>query len=129
VSIIKESSFLLNAQSRYLDHLGLVASVVDDLGLVERIDKYLPVSDRSKLSMGQRVKAFILNGLGFTDYRLYMVSHFFEGKPVERLIGEGIKAEDLNDDCLGRCLYTNHMKIRILQVRYFDYNVHLKKQK
>lgn len=29
---------------------------------------------------------------------------FFEHKPVEHLLGAGIQAEDLNDDCLGRTL-------------------------
>ena len=30
--------------------------------------------------------------------------HFFKDKPVERLLGEGITAEQLNDDALGRAL-------------------------
>ena len=62
---------------KQVDHLGLVASVIDELRIVERIDRYLPVSDKSKVSMGERVKAFILNGLGFTDCRLYLMSEFF----------------------------------------------------
>ncbi len=28
----------------------------------------------------------------------------FKDKPLERLIGEGVKAEQINDDALGRCL-------------------------
>lgn len=46
----------------------------------------------------------ILNGLGFSTLRLYSVPQYFEPKPLEHLLGEGIKAEDLNDDCLGRTL-------------------------
>ena len=46
----------------------------------------------------------ILNGLGFANRSLYLVSHFFQDKPIERLIGEGILAEHLNDDVLGRAL-------------------------
>ncbi len=30
--------------------------------------------------------------------------HFFKDKPVERLLGDGIEAEHLNDDALGRAL-------------------------
>ena len=30
--------------------------------------------------------------------------HFFKDKPVERLLGEGVAAEHLNDDALGRAL-------------------------
>jgi transposase len=46
----------------------------------------------------------VLNGLGFSNRRLYLVPQFFADKPVEHLLGAGILAEDLNDDCLGRTL-------------------------
>ena len=46
----------------------------------------------------------ILNGLGFVNRALYLMPQFFKDKPVERLLGEGIKAEHLNDDTLGRAL-------------------------
>ena len=46
----------------------------------------------------------ILNGLGFVNAPLYLFSKFFEGKALEHLLGEGIKAKDLNDDKLGRIL-------------------------
>jgi len=32
------------------------------------------------------------------------VPQYFENKPVEHLLGEGITADMLNDDCLGRTL-------------------------
>ena len=53
---------------------------------------------------GLCVKAMILNGLGFVNRALYLMPHFFKDKPVERLLGEGIEAEHLNDDALGRSL-------------------------
>jgi transposase len=46
--------------------------------------------------------AMILNGRGFSNRRLCLVSQFFANKPVERLLGPGITGEDLNDDRLGR---------------------------
>jgi transposase len=46
----------------------------------------------------------VLNGLGFANQPLYLRPHFFEDKPVERLLGKGIKAEYLNDDVMGRTL-------------------------
>ena len=46
----------------------------------------------------------ILNGLGFVSRTLHMVPDYFSDKPVERLIGAGIKAEHINDDALGRLL-------------------------
>jgi transposase len=35
---------------------------------------------------------------------LYLVPQFFANKPVEHLLGEGITADLLHDDCLGRTL-------------------------
>ncbi len=46
----------------------------------------------------------ILNGLGFVSRTLHMYPQYFEERPVERLIGKGIKAEYINEDALGRCL-------------------------
>ena len=93
-------------RGKVLDHLGLVAATVKDLGLVEKIDALLPLDKNkgSKITMGQRSAAMILNGLGFMDDRLYMLKNFLENKPVDRLFGEGLKASHFNDDALGRCL-------------------------
>ncbi len=92
-------------ESEVLDHLGLVAGMVDELGLVERTDRLLPKSaDLQKASNGQALKAMIINGLGFTQRALYLTPEFFQNKPVERLIGAGVEAAHLNDDLLGRVL-------------------------
>jgi transposase len=95
-----------NVSGKVLDHLGLVASTIDKLGIVGKIDAMLPISANkgAKVTMGQRVAAMLLNGLGFMDTRLYMFPEFLQNKPVDRLIGESVKAEDFNDDALGRCL-------------------------
>lgn len=89
-----------------LDHLGLVSATLKKIGLIDKLNQRLPVSQAkgSKISMGHRVAAMILNGLGFIDDRLYMFPKFLENKPVNRLLLEGAKAEDFNDDALGRCL-------------------------
>jgi hypothetical protein len=50
-----------------LDHLGLIAGVIDELGLVELTDKLLPEHALSCVSSGQVVKAMILNCLGFVS--------------------------------------------------------------
>jgi transposase len=85
-------------QSRTLDHLGLVAGMYDELGIGEVVDRL--VAPKRQVSVGQAVKAMVLNGLGFMDQRLYLTPRFFEDKPTERLVGAGIKAEQLNDDTL-----------------------------
>jgi len=89
-----------------LDHHGIAAGFVDKLKIVERIDARLPVSKEhgSVVTHGQRVKAMIINGLGFTQSPIYLSHHFFEGKAMSALFGEGIKHEYFNDDALARTL-------------------------
>jgi len=45
-----------------------------------------------------------LNGLGFNESRLYLYPQYFEKLPTERLLGDGVLPEHLNDDVLGRTL-------------------------
>lgn len=87
-----------------IDHLGIVAGIVDEIGLVEEIDRLLGVHPQERVSCGQAVKAMILNGLGFVSAPLYLFEEFFLGKATEHLIGAGIEPEHLNDDRLGRVL-------------------------
>jgi transposase len=87
-----------------LDHLGIVAGIVDEIGIIERINDVLGTDTRERVNAGEVVKAIILNGLGFVSKPLYLFSQFFEDKAIENLLGEGIKAEDLNDDKLGRVM-------------------------
>jgi transposase len=95
----------LRYKSYTMNHLGVVAGMCDELGIAELIDRVI-VQDRDKrtVSVGTGVKAMILNGLGFANRALYLTPHFFEGKPLDRLLGPGIQAEHLNDDVLGRHL-------------------------
>lgn len=92
-------------QSKILDHLGLVARMYDELRIGEVIDRSIEQDTSQRIvSVGQVVKAMVLNGLGFVNQRLYLVSSFFQSKPTERLVGKGIRSEHLNDDTLGRAL-------------------------
>jgi transposase len=84
-----------------------VAAMYDELGIGELIDTLIPQDlDRRHVSIGQIVKAMTINGLGFTQGALYLSPHFFQNKPVERLIGEGVRAEHLNDTTIGRAMDT-----------------------
>jgi transposase len=87
-----------------LDHLGIVAGIIDEIGIVEKVNELLGTDSREKINCGQVVKAIILNGLGFVGQPLYLFSNFFKDKAIERLLGAGVKAEELNDDRLGRVM-------------------------
>jgi transposase len=86
-----------------LDHLGMVAGVCQEMGVAAYLDA-LAGPSQQQVSVGKATVAMILNGLGFSNRRLYLVSQFFATKPVEHLLGPGITAEMLHDDCLGRTL-------------------------
>lgn len=92
--------------SEQLGHLGLVAATIQELGIIDKIDARLDFNEQkgSLVSHGRRVAAMILNGLGFMNSRLSMTTHFFQDKPVAQLLNAEVYAENLNDDCLGRCL-------------------------
>ena len=82
-------------QTERLDHLGIVAGVCREAGIAEWLDERAGEQRRS-VSMGTATVAMILNGLGFSNRQLYLVPQYFENKPVEHLLGEGITADMLN---------------------------------
>jgi len=86
-----------------LDHLGIVAGICQEIDLIGQIDARVPDTGRN-VSVGQAVQAMVLNGLGFVGRALYLMPEFFRSKPVDLLIGEGIEADDLNSDSLGKAL-------------------------
>jgi transposase len=87
-----------------IDHLGIIAAIIDDIGIVEIVDRELGSHPQEKVSAGQAVKAMILNCMGFLTAPLYLFSEFFTGKATEHLIGKGVKAEYLNESRLGRVM-------------------------
>jgi transposase len=94
-------------RTQVLDHLGLVAGMFEELGITEVIDRATKQDPETRIvTAGHAVKAMVLNGLGFLNQQLYLVPHFFQNKPISRLIAPGIQASHLNDDALGRALDT-----------------------
>src|SRR5712691_4347466 len=94
-------------RTQILDHLGLVAGMFEELGITEVIDQATQQDPEMRIvTAGHAVKAMVLNGLGFLNQQLYLVPHFFQHKPISRLIAPGIQASHLNDDTLGRALDT-----------------------
>jgi transposase len=94
-------------RSQVLDHLGLVAGMFDELGLGDVIDQATQQNPEMRdLTVGEAVKAMVLNGLGFINQALYLVPRFFQNKPTYRLISPRVVPAQLNDDALGRALDT-----------------------
>jgi len=87
-----------------LDHLGLIASVINDLGLVSRIDARLIPDDQEALTPGEAIKGMILNGLGFANRPLSLTPQFFANKPLDLLFRPGVDAAMFNRCKLGRTL-------------------------
>jgi len=94
----------LELEIHEIDHLGIIAGIVDEIGIVEIINGLLGSHPQEEVSAGHVVKALILNCLGFLTAPLYLFSQFFQGKATEHLIGPGVKPEYLNDSRIGRVL-------------------------
>src|SRR2546428_6659542 len=87
-----------------LDHLGLIAEVIKDLGLIGKIDARLVPDEQEVLTPGEAVAGMILNGLGFSNRPLSLTPQFFANKPLDLLFREGVHAELFNRFKLGRTL-------------------------
>jgi transposase len=97
-------NYYMNITTTALSHLGLVSGTFDQLGIADLIDTAIPKNRNHNLSHSAVIKAMCLNGLGFNESRLYLYPEYFEKLPTERLLGEGILPEHINDDVLGRTL-------------------------
>jgi transposase len=87
-----------------LDHLGVIASVMKDVGLIDMINARLVPDAQEVLTPGEAVAGMILNGLGFANRPLSLTPQFFANKPLDLLFREGLEAEFFNRLKLGRTL-------------------------
>lgn len=79
----------------------------DELGIGDILDQATQQDPQTRdLTVGEAVKAMVLNGLGFVNQALYLVPRFFQNKPTYRLISPRVAPDQLNDDALGRTLDT-----------------------
>lgn len=100
---VREEGSMANYSSQLIQHSGIVAGVCKEIGLAEKINALIP-GPRRTVSIGQTVVAMILNALGLSGRAVYLTKRYYVNRPVESLIGEGIKAEMLNDASLGTAL-------------------------
>jgi hypothetical protein len=87
-----------------LDHLGLLASLSKDGGLIDRIDTRLGPDEQEEITPGAAMAGMILNGLGFANRPLSLPPQFFANKPLDLLLREGVRAEMFHRFQLGRTL-------------------------
>jgi transposase len=79
----------------------------DELGIGDVIDQATQQNPEMRnLTVGEAVKAMVLNGLGFANHALYLVPRFFQTKPTYQLVSLRVSPDQLNDDALGRALDT-----------------------
>ena len=94
-------------RSQIFDHLGLVAGMVDELGIGDVIDQATQHNPAMRdRTVGEAVKAMVLHGLGCINQAGYLVPRCFQNKPTSRLMAPRVAPEQLNDDALGRALDT-----------------------
>ena len=87
-----------------LDHIGVIASVVKDLGLIDMINARLVPDEQEVITPGEAIAGMILNGLGFANRPVSLTPQFFANKPLDLLFREGLCAEMFNRFKLGRTL-------------------------
>ncbi|MGH7393484.1 MAG: IS1634 family transposase [Candidatus Rokuibacteriota bacterium] len=87
-----------------LDHLGVIASVITDLGLIRMINARLVPDAQEVITPGEAMAGMILNGLGFANRPLSLTPQFFASKPLDLLFRAGMGAEMFNRFKLGRTL-------------------------
>ena len=87
-----------------LDHLGIIAGIIDEIGIEEKVNEKLGTDCREKITSGQVVKALLINALGFVSRPLYLFSQFFQDKATKELLGEEVENSYLNDDKIGRVM-------------------------
>ena len=94
----------IKSRNKNIDHLGIVAGLIDEIGIVEIINSKLGIDSREKIASGILVKAILINGLGFVSRPLYLFSQFFDDKAIKILLGENVESDYLNDDKIGRVM-------------------------
>jgi hypothetical protein len=87
-----------------LDYLGVIASVIKDLGLIEMINARLVPDAQEVLTPGEAVAGMMLNGVGFAKRPCSWTPQFFANTPLALVWREGLAAELCKRLQLGRTL-------------------------
>ncbi len=99
-----------------LDHLGVISPFFKNLELAEKQNQRLPRFDiRRIVSNGHAILEMVLNGLGFSNRRLYLIPQSLENKPLDLLISPNRKPIHFDEHVLGRGLDNISVNSGILQ--------------
>ncbi len=98
----------MEVTTQRLDHLGIIAGVIKDIGLIELIDARIPKHAKQEISTGEAVAGMIINGLGFSDRPMTLTPQFFQTKAMEALFRTGVTPDMFNRFKLGRALDACH---------------------
>ena len=91
-------------QVERLDHLGVLASVIKDVGLIDMINARLVPDAQEGLTPGAARAGMIRNGRGFANRPLSLAPQFFASTPLDLWFHDGIRAEMCKRFTLGRTL-------------------------
>ena len=91
-------------RTSFLGHLGLIAGVFRELEVDKLIDEKLPKERDHNIPHSVCILAMVLNALGFIGQRLYLFPDFFKNISTERLLGNNVTREDLNQYVIGETL-------------------------
>ena len=94
----------IQSSTQMINHLGIVAEMCNEIGLVGIIDTILPSSDKQIVGNGDIVKALILNMLDIGQHPLYLMPNFFKMLPLDRFFYSGLESQSINDSTIGRTL-------------------------
>ena len=68
-----------NIEVKTINHLGIIAGIIDEIGILEIINEQLGVRTQEKLTSGIIVKSIILNALGFVSRPRAFIPPIFSG--------------------------------------------------
>lgn len=94
----------MKTEIKRIDHLGIVAGVIKDLGIIELIDARITEHVKEEIATGEAIAGMIINGLGFSNRPLTLTPQFFQSKAMDRLIRKGVDGSHFNRFKLGRAL-------------------------
>ena len=111
----------MNFSVKRLDHLGVIAGIMQELNLIKMVDTLLQADKQNILTPEEVVQAMIINGLRFSSKPTTLTPQFFATKQTDELIRSDISSEQLNRFKLGRVLdgnYENQDEDASVQITY-----------